>query len=167
MAIIQPLSLPFPVCWLIVLVGLQGETIRLSVQRHLAAVGADLCVFILLSATSTALSAAAATFDVSTPAAAAAAAAIAAAISGHVGEQVQVLLHDELELLLLGIKFSAQYCHWVRCDGGVWHLGYILAGCHEQLLQSLNVEVTCGYFCWGLLMPWFNRRGRRRCWPCC
>ncbi len=145
MAIIRHLSLSFPVCWLLVLVGLQGETVRWCVQQHLAAVGADLCVFILLSATLTASSATAATFNVSTTAATAAT-AVATAISGHVGEQVRVLLHDELELLLVGVKISAQYCHWVRCDGGVWHLGYILAGRREQLLQTLNVEITCGYF---------------------
>jgi hypothetical protein len=154
MAIIRPLSLSFPVCWLLVLVGLQGETIRWSEQRHLAAVGADLCVFILLSATLTALSATA-TINVATAASTAAAAAaatataIATAVLGHVGEQVRVLFHDELELLLLGIEFSAQYCHWVRYNGGVWHLGYILTSCREQLLQTLNVEVTCGYFAGG------------------
>jgi hypothetical protein len=141
MAIIQPLSLSFPVRWLLVLVGLQGETIRWSMQHHLAAVGADLCIFISLSTTSTASSAAATT--------AAAAAAVAPTVSGHVGEQVQVLLHDELKLLLLGVKFSTQHRHWVRCDGGVWHLGYILTGRCERLLQTLNVEVTCGYFTGG------------------
>jgi hypothetical protein len=114
-------------------------------QRHLVAVGADLCVFISLSATLTVSSAAAATFVVST----AAATAVAAIILGHVGEQVRVLLHDELELLLLGVKFSMQHCQWVRCNGGVWHLGYILAGGREQLLQTLNVEVMCGYFAGG------------------
>jgi hypothetical protein len=145
MAIIQPLSLSFPVRWLLVLIGKQGETICWNMQHHLAAVGADLCVFILLSATLMALSAAAATFVVST----AAATAVAAAVLGHVGEQVQVLLHDELKLLSLGVKFSAQHCQWVRCNGGIWHLGYILAGCREQLLQTLNVEVTCGYFVGG------------------
>jgi hypothetical protein len=134
MAIIRPLSLSFPVCWLLVLVGLQGETIRWSVQRHLATVGADLCIFILLSATLTASSTTDAT-------AAAAAAAVAATVWGHIGEQVRVLLHDKLKLLLLGVEFSAQHCHWVRCNGGVWHLGYILAGCCKQLLQTLNAEM--------------------------
>ncbi len=161
MAIVRPLSLSFPVCWLLVLVGLQGETIRWSVQQHLATVGADPCIFISLSATLTASSPTAATFVVSTAAATAAtaatAAAIAAAISGHVGEQVQVLLHDELKLLSLGVEFSMQHPHWVRCNGGVWlrcnggvwHLIYIFPGCREQLLQTLDVEVTCGYFAGG------------------
>ncbi len=113
MAIVRPLSLSFPVRWLLVLVGLQGETICWSVQCHLAAVGADLCIFILLSTTLMALSAAAATFVVSTAAAAttATAAAVAAAVLGHVGEQVRVLLHDELELLSLGVEFSMQHHH--------------------------------------------------------
>jgi hypothetical protein len=138
MAIVRPLSLSFPVRWLLVLVGLQGETICWSVQCHLAAVGADLYILILLSATSTVSSTTAATFIVSTAAAttaatAATAAAVAATILGHVGEQVRVLLHDELELLLLGVEFSAQQLP----------LGQVRWGCLAQVQ-------------WGCLALWLH-----------
>jgi hypothetical protein len=106
-AIVWPLSLSFPISWLFVLVGFQGETICWSVHRHLAAVGADRCVFISLSATATASSATTAPVSITGAPAAAAAAATSTAVSGHIGEQVRVLLHDNLVLLLLGLEFSA------------------------------------------------------------
>ena len=89
-------------------------------HRHLATVGADLRVFISMSATATASSAITATRIVSITGAPAAATtattatATATSVTGHSGEQVRVLLHDNFVLLLLGLEFSAEHCHRVR-----------------------------------------------------
>jgi hypothetical protein len=101
--------------WFLVLVGFQGETICWSMHRHLSTVGADLCVFISMSATMTASSAVTTPRIVSitsAPAAATTAAtatATATSVLGHCGEQVRVLLHDNFVLLSLGLEFCAEH----------------------------------------------------------